>query len=586
MRYGIVTAVGLLIACLATGAGAAKPPNVLLIHSFGRDFAPYDAITSVFRAELARESSLLPVVHEVTLDAGRSISADEEKAMVEYLSARFAKAAPDLVVTIGPLAARFYLDYRERLFQATPLLLAALDERLARRSALRPSDAAVLGSVDFPRLFNNMLQLLPETKTIAVVMGASELEKFWLGQVQKEIAPLAGRVNFLWLNDLSLEGMRERVANLPANSVVFYGLLVMDAVGVPHVRQEALERLRAVSGAPIFGIYESELGKGTVGGPYTSQRQVGEQTAAAALRLLNGKLSAGPEITVVPFESPVYDWRELRRWKIDPSRLPPGSDIRFRPPSLWDEHKLAIIAAVAILLLQTTLIAALLWQRVRRRHAESEARNLGGRLITAHEDERRRIARELHDDISQRLAAMAIQAVQLGGAGAGRDREGAASSLCYGLASLGDDIHSLSRRLHPKVVEDLGLIEALRAECDRVAQSDSIHIALDLPDERPPVRTDAAVGLYRVAQEALRNVVRHAAARDVRVSLRVDGRRLVLVVADQGIGFDASRGASHAGIGIASMGERMRLLNGGFSIETARGHGTKVAAWIPLQEVG
>jgi len=580
-RYLCGIALALLAACIAVEAQAVTPKRVLIIQSFGRDFAPYDTIASVFRTELAKRSSNPIVFLEANLDAGRKASTDEERAFLDYLSARFAGMPPDLVVTIGPPAARFYLGHRDQLFSATPLIMAALDVRLARGAALRANDAAVVGNISLPRLIENILQVLPDTKTIAVVLGGSDLERFWLAEMQRELASFTGKVNFVWLNELSLEQMKERVANLPPNSAILYGLLVVDAAGVPHERQDGLASLHAVANAPIFGLYENELGKGVVGGPYSSQRIRGEHAAASALRILSGAATVEPQIDITGFESPVYDWRELKRWNVDESRLPPGSEIRFKPPSLWDEHRMAVIFTIAALVLQGALIAAFITQRVRRRHAESKAQDLGGRLITAHEDERRRLARELHDDVTQRLAGLAIDAARV----ERRSVDGnAAHAIRDGLVKLSEDVHALSYRLHPSVIEDLGLVEALRAECDRVARNEPLHVDLDSRDIPGTLPPDTALCLFRVAQEALRNVARHAKASRVAVSILRENGAIVLSVRDNGAGFDDSRNGDRASLGLASMRERVRLLGGKLDIESSQGRGTAVVARVPLRE--
>jgi signal transduction histidine kinase len=187
--------------------------------------------------------------------------------------------------------------------------------------------------------------------------------------------------------------------------------------------------------------------------------------AAAPLRALSGQTPAEPIIQFVDDEAPVYDWRELNRWGIGYTRLPRGSEIRFRPPSLWDEHRGLITTATAIVVLQTALLIGLLSQRVRRRRAEAEALTLSGRLITAHEDERRWLARELHDDITQRLAGLAITAAKLTEGDSTHTDLEARCSIRAGLIGLSEDVHNLSYRLHPSVIEDLGLVEALKAEC-------------------------------------------------------------------------------------------------------------------------
>jgi signal transduction histidine kinase len=575
-------ACGLLALLFALSAEAAGPKRVLIIHSFGRDFAPYDTITSVFRTDLARRSTEPITFVEANLDFRRAASDKEGQVFLEYLRARFDDAPPDVVVTIGPPAARFYLSRRGELFAGAPLVVGALDERFAKQLAPSQDAAVVAGKVDLPSLVGNILQLLPDTETIAVVVGASELERFWRGELERELAPFAKRVKFEWLDDLSLAQMQERVAKLPHHSAILYGLLIVDAAGVPHERQDGLASLHAVANAPIFGLYENELGKGVVGGPYSSQRVRGEHIATATLRALSG---SRPQVDIIGFEPPVYDWRELQRWNIDGARLPPGSEIRFKPPSIWEEHRIAVIATTTAFVLQAALIAALLLQRAHRRRAEREAEGLAGRLVTAHEDERRRLARELHDDVTQRLAGLAIEAAKLESGEMSTTKGDAAHSIREGLVELGEDVHALSYRLHPSVIEDLGLVEALRIECDRLAHQGPLHVNFDCHDVPRRLPVDAALCLFRVAQEALRNVERHAGAKNVEVSIKGKDGGVALAVRDNGTGFDTSRAGERASLGLASMRERVRLLGGRLQIQSGPGNGTSLSAWVPLPGV-
>ena len=580
-RIRAAFACALLALNFALDVEAATPKRVLILHSFGRDFAPYDTIASVFRTELARQSSDPIIFIEANLGFGRVANAKDERALVEYLHVSLDETPPDVVVTIGPPAARFYLRRRSELFPAAPLVVGALDERFAKQLAPSQDVSVVGGKIDLPGLVDNILLLLPETETIAIVVGASELERFWRGELEREFAPFAKRVKFEWLNDLSLAQMQDRVANLPPRSAILYGLLIVDGAGVPHERQDGLARLHAVANSPIFGLYENELGKGVVGGPYSSQRIRGEHMATATLRALSG---APPQLDIVGFEPPVYDWRELERWNIDEARIPRGSQIRFKPPSLWEEHRIAVIATATALILQAALIAALLLQRARRRRAEREAEGLAGRLVTAHEDERRRLARELHDDVTQRLAGLAIDAAALEG-GSNRTANGdAAHAIREGLVELSEDVHALSYRLHPSVIEDLGLVEALRIECDRVARQGPLQVNFDCRGVPRKLPAEAALCLFRVAQEALRNVERHAHAGNVEVSVVGKDGGIALAVRDNGAGFDESRVAERASLGLASMRERVRLLGGRLDIETGQGNGTELLAWVPLRE--
>ena len=569
--------------CTSVGAIAAEPKRVLLLHSFGREFAPYDAMVASFRTDLAKTSSKPLAVYDASLNAEQPSGSDDQQLLLELLRRRFSGSPPDVVVTIGPPAAAFYLRNREEAFPGTPLVIAGLDRRFVRESLLRPGDAVVVVNQDPPGLVNNILRVLPDTQTIAIVLGDSPLERFWLGENRRELAQFANRVNFEWLNDLSLEQMRQHVAALPPHSAVLYALLVKDAAGVPYERGDALASLVEASAAPIFGIFESEFGHGVVGGPYLSQQRAGALAATAVLRTLSGQILADPMIQVVDYETPLYDWRVLERWGIDPGRLPQGSEIRFRPPSLWDEHRTLITASISIFLLQATLLTGLVWQRIRRRRAEEEAHTLSGRLITAHEDERRWLARELHDDITQRLVGAAIDAAKLpGGELSPSDIDGH-RSISDTLMKLSQDTHDLSYQLHPSVLHDLGLVEALKAECARVARSESVRVDVEADKLPPSLPREVALCVYRVAQEGLRNIGRHAKASIVHLSLALQDGGLLLAVSDNGSGFVPGLEARPS-LGHASMRERIRLVGGKLEIRSTLGAGTTVVAWVPISE--
>jgi signal transduction histidine kinase len=571
-----------VVFCVPPGAMAKDAKRVLLLHSFGREFAPYELIVATIRTELAKGSSEPVAVYDASLDSGQTSAAEDSQAFIDLLRHRFASSPPDVVITIGPPAAAFYPQNRDKVFPATPLILAGLDARFIPKSALRDGDVAVANHQNVPGFVGNILRVLPDTQTIEVVLGDTPLERYWADDSRREFAQFANRVKVEWLNDLTLDQMRARVASLPPHSAVLYAFVMIDAAGVPYERGVALQRLLEVSTAPVFSMAESEVGQGVVGGPYESQHREGELAAAAALRALSGQNTSKPVIQVVEDEAPVYDWRELKHWHIDPARLPAGSEIRFQPPSIWDEHRTLIVTAMSIFLLQAALLIGLAWQRIHRRRAEGEAMTLSGRLITAHEDERRWLARELHDDITQRLAGLAIDAARLSAAELSPADTEARRSIRGGLVQLSEDVHDLSYRLHPSVLDDLGLVEALKAECERVARVESIQVNVQadrLPQSMPK---EVALGIYRVAQEALRNVARHAKASMVQLSLALNEGGLLLTITDNGRGFDPGAPARRPSVGHASMRERIRSLGGKLDIQSTPGMGSTVVAWVPI----
>jgi signal transduction histidine kinase len=222
-------------------------------------------------------------------------------------------------------------------------------------------------------------------------------------------------------------------------------------------------------------------------------------------------------------------------------------------------------------------------QVAKRKQVEEARTELLRRLVHAQEKEHRRIARELHDDLTQRLAVLAIDAGALEHLpGCLPDVAGKARDMREQLAALSESVHSLSRQLHPSILDDLGLVDALRSECLSLGQRDGLEVkyhAGDIPTNLP---RDVALSVYRVAQEALRNVVRHGRCSNASVRLVADDRELVLCVRDRGVGFDVAR-QGRTGLGVESMRERVRLIHGRLAIRSRQGEGTKITLHVPLQ---
>jgi signal transduction histidine kinase len=214
------------------------------------------------------------------------------------------------------------------------------------------------------------------------------------------------------------------------------------------------------------------------------------------------------------------------------------------------------------------------------RHRED--RRLAGRLIRAQEEERRQLGRELHDDLSQRLANLVVEAQLLGRAFSKGHGERAVRSLVHQLETLSEDVRRLSHRLHPATLERLGLVAALEAHATELEKGEDLRVRLTVQDGGEPLPTDIACCLYRVAQEALRNAARHSGAETARLTLTWEDGEVRLVVADSGVGFEPARRRNGAGLGLASMEERARLLGGRLEIRSTPGTGTEIEAVLPL----
>jgi signal transduction histidine kinase len=363
-----------LLLLAALEPAAAEPRRVLLLHSFGPQFAPWNVVTGRFREELFRQSPDPIDLYESSLASARLVAPQDDEPLVDYLRALFAGRNLELVVAMGAPAARFFQRYRPQLFPSTPLLIAAADRRALAEAALTPNDTAVAVSFDQTRLIENILQLLPDTKAIVVATGASPIEKFWLEDLRRAFQPLTNRVTFEWLNELSLDDMLQRVGKLPPHSAIYYNHIHVDARGVPQEDDRAFSRLHQVANAPMFSFIDSNFGRGIVGGPLVSTEKIAQRTAAVAARILRGEPAGSIKTPTFGLEEPMYDWRELQRWNIGEARLPAGSIVQFREPSAWQRYRWQLMAVFIALLFQATMITWLLFERRSRRNAELESR--------------------------------------------------------------------------------------------------------------------------------------------------------------------------------------------------------------------
>ncbi len=352
-----------------TAASAEERPvrKVLLIHSFGRDFAPFDVVASHFRTELARQSPHLIEFVDASLEMARFDGSEKDGPLLDFLSAIFEKEPPDLLVPVGAPAAHFCLRNRAELFPSTPILGVGMDKR--RMDSWAGSADMVLApfDLDLAALMENILQVRPRTRHVYVTMGVAPLEQYWAAELKRAWEPYAGRVEAHFLDHLSLEQMKPVLASLPEDAAILHGIMNRDAAGVPYESEKALTELMAVASAPSFGYNDKQLGLGIIGGRLMFARDPAGRAAAAALRLLAGEKPSVIKVEPALLSASVYDWRQLRRWGIPETALPAGSTVLFREPSLWQAHRGLILGAVSIAALQSLLIIMLLAARRRAR---------------------------------------------------------------------------------------------------------------------------------------------------------------------------------------------------------------------------
>ena len=320
---------------------------------------------------------------------------------VEYLRALYSKSPPDLIVCLGAPAAEFVQRHRERIFPQTPMVFTAVEQRRIGVPALTQYDAVVAVAHDFAAIFENILRVLPDTKNITVITGNSPNDRFWEGEIRREAKPFESRTGFTWTGDLSFEEILKQASDLPPHSVLYWHSMLVDAAGVVHEGDRSLKRLHAVAKGPIFSFNDVFFGDDIVGGPMESLLDSSQAAAAAAIRILGGEKPSDIKVTPIGPATPKFDWRELQRWGISESNLPPGSEVYFREPSVWKTYRSQVLGDISRASAAVRVDQLAYYEHRRRHVAEISTRNAMAELTHMN---RRAAAGELSASIAHEVS--------------------------------------------------------------------------------------------------------------------------------------------------------------------------------------
>jgi signal transduction histidine kinase len=514
-------------------------------------------------------------------------------AFADYLGRKYAGTTFDVVIAVSPTVFDFLNQAGSTLFPGVPVVYYTIEPPRPR-----PMTTGVVARMDLKRTIDVALQVHPDLQQVFVVSGTSEYDKFYRELAQTQLRAFDGRLVFTYLSGLSMSALLQHVGDIPQRAVIYYLMLKEDADG-NKFNEEAIDQIAAVANRPIYTWLDVDVGRGAIGGSVMSGDVVARAVADLALRVLKGE--SPDRIPVHEIDPNVYafDWRQLRRFGVNEARLPAGSIIQFRQPSAWDQYRWYILGAATILVLQSALIGGLVVQRARRRRAEVAVResasalrqsyeqnqDLAGRLISAQEEERTRIARELHDDLSQQLGGLGIALSglkrKIGKPGAEAEIDRTVTTLQDRTVALAESVRNLSHELHPSVLEHVGLVATLQRHCADVEELHHLEVSFSTGDNLDSLTPAVALCLFRVAQEALSNAARHARASTISVQLMTTHEGVELRVVDDGIGFVASE-RTGSGLGLRSIDERVRLSKGSVTVESRPGHGTNLLVRIPL----
>jgi signal transduction histidine kinase len=576
-----------LMLWIGQSARAQMPPQkeVLILDEVGLSHT----LTNLMHQEIVTGVQQVPGVRvefsSETLDLGSFSETPSPTEMRNWLAQKYRRRNLDVVVAVGPDTIKFVSDFADTLFPGVPIVICGSAEDQAGHPTLTSRFTGTWQLREPGKTVEAALHLFPNTQHIFVVGGSSVYDRVVMTATKDFFSSFQTKAQFSYLNDREMGNLLEQLRKLPENSVVFYTSFFQDSVGKRFVNAtQALPMIAAAANAPIFGMSDTYLGHGIVGGDVMDFQEQGKITARIVSKLLEGKRASDIPIANLPSVI-MFDWNELQRWQVPDDRLPPGSRVLFRKPSLWDRFK-GFLPGVFLIALGLSLIATYLYYN--RKHlklAKEGQKQLSSMLINAEEQERHRIASELHDDFSQRLAVLALGLENLDEAmpDSFSDAHQRLHKLLRSTSELGTDLHTLSHRLHSSTLESLGLVPAVGALCKEFTAQQGVKVEFTSTEIPRSLQSDTALCVFRIVQEGLRNLKKHSGAAEAWVDVRKKGDRLEVTVRDEGCGLDTKNRHLNQGIGLRSMEARALSLGGEFKILSRPGKGTTLQAWVPLR---
>ena len=297
--------------------------------------------------------------------------------LTNLLHGKYADRKIDLLIPIADRAFAFLHAHSNSLFPGAPIVFCAINKEQLRALSPLPNTTGLVAQLGVQGTLEAALKLQPQTRQVVFVGGIAETDRWFQKEAREALHPYEGRFEITFLTDLPIAEILNRVGNLPPQTMVIYLSLFRDSAGNDYVPREALARVTQAANAPVYALWENLLGLGIVGGHLMSFGAQGRTAGEIGRRVLNGEKPG--EIPIVYDGTNIYefDWRQLKRWGLKESDLPPGSMVRFKEPSLWEDHQKEIIGTAVAFCFLGLLIVVLLINLGRRRRAE---RSLASRL--------------------------------------------------------------------------------------------------------------------------------------------------------------------------------------------------------------
>lgn len=576
-----------LVSAAATSAQAPAKRNVLIISDVGMSHSLTAAVTQRIVAGVGETPDRHVEFYTESLDLqafpGRPSRGDAQ----EWLAKKYGNHTLDVIVAVGPGAIEFLSSDARALFPDVPIVICGSASNQVSNPKLDARFTGTWVKLEPEKTLELALHLFPDTRHVFVVGGSSDFDKVATSLTKKALSPIKTKSEIVYLTDMEMNRLLEHLQTLPDHSIELYISFFQDSAGNKFLNStEALPMIASASNAADFGMSDTYIGHGIVGGYVLPFERQAKLTAQIVSRLLDGKKAQELSIETLAGVY-MFDWHQLQTWHISESSLPSGSIVMFREPSVWERTRWIWITSLLIIAVLSVIAIYLQYSRKQLEAAKERQMQLSGLLINAAEQERSRVASELHDDFSQRLAilALGLENVQEATPASFADVHKQLRELSKSTSELGTDLHTLSHQLHSSTLESLGLVPAVGALCNEFTAKQGVKVDFTSNEIPRSLYPDVALCIFRIAQEGLRNLKKYSGVEEAEVALRMTGHRLEISVRDEGRGFDLSELRQNEGLGIRSMEQRARLLGGEFEIHSEPGKGTTLKAWVPLKPV-
>ena len=344
-----------LITLFFVGPSAAQPlpRSVLILDQYSGSLPWVSTRNASFRTLISADRKRSISIYEEFLDLNRFAAQAYKESLTLHLGVKYRDKPIDLIVAFGPLAFEYAVDIRAELWPKAPLVFGEIAETAISRSNLPTATTGTTINITLGELVIAARAVVPDLKRVAIV--GNSLERLPAYRHFKDEIPILTRdLEFIDLTGLTMTDLRNRVSALPDHTAIIYTTINFDRAGVSFVPAEALSLVAEVANRPIVISTETFLGRGAVGGFVVTPGSVGRDAAQLASRILDGADPSTIAVAVDSINKPVFDWRQLQRWQVDASRLPPNSEIRFRNPTAWEQYRWQIVAVVVIFVLQAS----------------------------------------------------------------------------------------------------------------------------------------------------------------------------------------------------------------------------------------